>query len=112
MPAQEFYSAKLASLQFSALHIKEICDRPFISPAHPSSRLLLRGSYHCSVKLGAVLLLLVGFFFVQLPVVWSGWFQDHTPQRSLECVNLFFKNPVTSTVLICKHLCCISSLGI
>lgn len=62
MPAQEFYSAKLASLQFSALHIKEICDRPLISPAHPSSRLLLRGSYHCSVKLGAVLLLLVGFF--------------------------------------------------
>lgn len=70
MPAQEFYSAKLASLQFSALHIKEICDRPFISPAHPSSRLLLRGSYRCSVKLGAVLFLLVFFFLYNF--LWCG----------------------------------------
>lgn len=112
MPALEFHSAKLASLQFSAIHMKERCVGPFISPARPSSPLLLGGSYRCSVKLAAVLLLGCCFCTASCSVVRvvSG---SHPPPHSLECVNLFFfKKPVTSTVLMCEHVCCISSLDI
>lgn len=92
---------KLASLQFSALGHKRNMCQTFYAPSPlstlSSTRLRLRGGCCCIVKLSALLLFFD--FFVQLPV---GWFQDHTPQRSLLSASTYFQNPVTRIVLICE----------